>query len=69
MVLAVATADIEPSKAFWSVEPVEKRFAHKTAPTTHQPLVSLSISEKLSFAHVDQLQCMGILVSFELGDA
>jgi hypothetical protein len=49
----VATANIEPLKAFWKVEPAEESFACKTAPTAHHPLVGFSVSEKLSFVHVD----------------
>jgi hypothetical protein len=49
---AIATADIEPSKALWNVEPVEERFAYKAAPTAHHPLIGLSVSEKLYFFHL-----------------
>ena len=41
----VATADIEPSKAPWSVQPVEKHFAYRTAPTPHHALISFSVGE------------------------
>ena len=51
---AIATADIEPSKALWEVEPGEESFAYKTAPTAHHPLIGFSVSEKLSFVQVDR---------------
>src|SRR6478672_10063005 len=51
---AITTADIEPSKALWKVEPGEESFACKTAPTAHHPFIHFSVSEKLSFGHVDR---------------
>jgi hypothetical protein len=50
---AIATSDIEPSKAPWKVKLGEESFAYKTAPTAHHPLIGFSVSEKLSFVHVD----------------
>ena len=64
---AIATADIEPSKTLWKVKPGEESFAYKTAPTAHHPLIGFSVSEKLSFVHVDAPHVIGCLCSIIYG--
>jgi hypothetical protein len=60
----VATADIDPSKAFWNVEPVEKRLTYKTAPTAHHALIASPSVKSLSALPMKNrsvLQCVKIL--------
>jgi hypothetical protein len=59
----IAAAEIKPSKAFWNLEPLEKRFAYKTAPTAHHPLVRFSVGEKfVSTAHEHSQFCSGAIL-------
>src|SRR5215469_3639866 len=48
----VAAADVEPSKAFWKVEPREESVAYNTAPTAHHALIGFAVCKKLGFVHV-----------------
>ena len=48
---AVAAPDVEPAQAVRHREPIEKYFAHETAPTAHPPFVGFAVGEKnFSFA-------------------